>query len=216
MIHFASQLSLMLEVGTSLTDALEAIAGQTVNPRFQQIVRELVTDVREGRQLSEAMSRFPHVFDGPFVSVVRAGEAGGFLKDTLDRVVLMQEKQEALANQLRAALAYPGSSVPRTYLIGPDGKIEWHAHIGALTDDAVDAQLARVAFFDSKNVPRKARVAAQAAAKLNFDKAVPEAQALIENKYASEEEKELARTILKEVKRYFEFEWEANVCECEN
>lgn len=105
-----------------------------------------------------------------------------------------------------ASRAYPGSSVPRTYIVGPDGKVAWHAHIGALTDDVVEAQLARVAFFESKTLPRKVRGAAKAAGELRFGAAMAAVEKLRADPYAKDDEKAVADTIEKEIERYFHFQ----------
>ncbi len=107
LIYFASQLSLMLEVGTSLTDAVNALEGQTANPRLRAVLRDLCRDMEEGASFSVALSRHPGIFDGIFISMARAGETGGYLRDALDRIVEMREKREALVAQVRAALTYP-------------------------------------------------------------------------------------------------------------
>jgi type IV pilus assembly protein PilC len=106
-IFFTSQLSLMLEIGTPLTDSLKAIANQTTNPAFKEVLLTMLKDIEEGRQLSDAMKRHPMVFDGIFTSMLKAGETGGFLKKILDGMVEMQEKRQALRTQLRSALTYP-------------------------------------------------------------------------------------------------------------
>lgn len=106
-IFFTSQLSLMLEIGTPLTDALRAIANQTTNPAFKEVLLTMLRDIEEGRQLSDAMKRHPKVFDGTFISMLKAGETGGFLKKILDGMVEMQEKRQALRAQLTSALTYP-------------------------------------------------------------------------------------------------------------
>ena len=105
--YFTSQLSLMMEVGTPLTDALRALARQTTAPYFKGALTFMQRELEEGRQLSDAMSRYPDVFDGIYVSMVRAGETGGFLKDALDRIAAMQERRQALASQVKSALTYP-------------------------------------------------------------------------------------------------------------
>jgi type II secretory pathway component PulF len=107
LIFFSSQLSLMLEIGTSVTNALQAIAEQTSNPAFKKIVHEILLNVEEGRQLSEALRRHPRAFNNTYVSMVRAGETGGFLKKVLDGIVEMQEKRQNLITQLRSTLTYP-------------------------------------------------------------------------------------------------------------
>jgi type II secretory pathway component PulF len=106
-IFFTSQLSLMLEIGTPLKSALEAIRNQTQNTDFKEIIQSLLRDVEEGWQLSDAMKRHPQVFDNVYNSMVKAGETGGFLHEILNRMVKMQEKRQALLTQIRSALTYP-------------------------------------------------------------------------------------------------------------
>jgi type II secretory pathway component PulF len=97
----------MLEVGTPLTNALEALEKQTDNSEFKKVIRTVHRDIEEGQQLSDAMRRHPKVFSHVFASMIKAGETGGFLKEILDRVVEMQEKRQALISQLRSTLTYP-------------------------------------------------------------------------------------------------------------
>ena len=106
-VFFYTQLSLMLEIGTSLTGGLQALADQTRNPAFKEILLAMLKDIQEGRQLSDAMMRYPHVFNRVYVSLAKAGEAGGFLKNTLDSIVVMIERRQALIAQLRSTLTYP-------------------------------------------------------------------------------------------------------------
>lgn len=102
-----SQLSLMLEVGMSLRAALQTIGEQAKNPALKPVIQAMVEDIEVGRQLSDAMNRHPWVFDSVCVSMVKAGETGGFLKGIIDRIVEMEEKRQALIAQIRSALTYP-------------------------------------------------------------------------------------------------------------
>jgi type II secretory pathway component PulF len=104
---FMSQLSLTLEIGMSLKKALEAIGAQTKNPALKDVIQSMTRDIEEGRQLSEAMKRHPRLFNPVYVSMIKAGETGGFLKGIVDRIVEMQEKRQALITEVRAALTYP-------------------------------------------------------------------------------------------------------------
>ena len=106
-IFFTSQLALMLEVGTPLTNALAAMEKQTKNPAFKAVISALHRDIEEGQQLSDAMRRHPRVFSYVFISMIKAGETGGFLKEILERLAEMQEKRLALIAQLRSTLTYP-------------------------------------------------------------------------------------------------------------
>jgi len=107
MMFFTSQLALMLEVGTPLITALDAIRGEVGNPTFGRILNAVAREIEEGRQFSESVSRHHRIFDKVFVSMAKAGETGGFLMKILDRLVHMQEKRQALLQQLRSALTYP-------------------------------------------------------------------------------------------------------------
>jgi len=105
-----------------------------------------------------------------------------------------------------AASAYPGSSVPRTYVIGPDGLVAWHAHIAALKKDVLAAQFARATLFDTKALPKKARAAAKAAREYRFGAAVEESEKLLGGKRSTPEEKAIAETIIEEIGRYHAFQ----------
>jgi len=107
-----------------------------------------------------------------------------------------------------AASAYPGSSVPRTYVIGPDGLVAWHAHIAAMRTDVLEAQFARTVFFDTKALPKKAKAAAKAAREYRFGAAVEEAEKLLAGKRSTPEEKAIADTIMEEVYKGTAFEEE--------
>ena len=101
---------------------------------------------------------------------------------------------------------YPGTSIPRTYLIGPDGKVAWHAHIKALTKEILDAQVTRCTFGDSKVVPAPARVAAKAMLDLRFGDAITAADKVFTDKYAGDDAKAFCAKVKKEVARYYAFQ----------
>jgi len=107
-MFFNTQLALMLEIGTPLTMALKSVAEEVQNPSFRSAIQTMAGRIEAGRQLSEAMQDHPKIFNQQTISMIRAGEAGGFLKRILDRVVEMQEKRQAVMTQLRSALTYPG------------------------------------------------------------------------------------------------------------
>ena len=101
---------------------------------------------------------------------------------------------------------YPGTSVPRTYLIGPDGKVAWHAHIKALTKQILDAQVTRCSFGDNKVVPAAARPAAKAMLDLRFGDAITAADKVFTDRYAGDDAKAFCAKVKKEVARYYAFQ----------
>jgi len=106
-MFFTSQLAIMLETGTNLTTALDIIAGQITQPRMKQAVQQVVADVTGGKTFSSALARHPKVFSHVFVSMVRAGELGGFLNEMLNRVHEFQKLKQEVRAKIATALAYP-------------------------------------------------------------------------------------------------------------
>ena len=106
-IFFMDQLSLMLETGTPVNKSIQAISFQIKNKTFKNILKEIEQDIEEGRLLSDAMTKHPHIFSNVYTSMIRAGESGGFLKEMLERIVALEEKQQKLLATVRAALFYP-------------------------------------------------------------------------------------------------------------
>jgi len=107
LLFFTSQLSLMLETGASLTDALGAIASQSENALLRETLERVTTDVIGGRMFSTALAAHPKVFSSIYVSMVRAGEQGGFLNDMLMRLTEFQRLRQELSSKIWSNLAYP-------------------------------------------------------------------------------------------------------------
>jgi general secretion pathway protein F/type IV pilus assembly protein PilC len=104
---FYSQLADLLHTGVPLLRSLELLEKQSVNPTLQAVLREIRGKVADGTGLAQAMSAHPRVFDELAVSMVRAGQEGGFLEDVLKRIAAFVEHQEDLKARVIGALAYP-------------------------------------------------------------------------------------------------------------
>jgi general secretion pathway protein F/type IV pilus assembly protein PilC len=102
-----SQLADLLNSGVPLLRALELLERQSSNPTLQAVVREVRAKVADGTGLAQAMGQHPHVFNDLAVSMIRAGQEGGFLEDVLKRIADFVEHQEDLKAKVVGALAYP-------------------------------------------------------------------------------------------------------------
>ncbi len=103
----ARQLATMINAGLSLIRALSILAEQTENKRFAVVIDEVRQDVEKGASLSQALSKHPKVFSNLYVSMVKAGEAGGVLDETLNRLADTLESQVALRAKIKSAMTYP-------------------------------------------------------------------------------------------------------------
>ncbi len=104
---FFGALADLLQAGVPLLRSLEVLESQTANAAFAVVVEQIRADVAEGKNLSEAMARHPAVFSELAVSMVRAGQEGGFLEDVLRRIADFTEHQEEMKARVLGALAYP-------------------------------------------------------------------------------------------------------------
>ena len=101
------QLADLLGGGLPLLNALMLLAKQTEHPTVRQVIESMVESVREGRSLSEAMSEHPDVFPPLYRSMVKAGEVGGGLEQSLSRVAEFGEHEAELRGRVISAAAYP-------------------------------------------------------------------------------------------------------------
>jgi type II secretory pathway component PulF len=80
---FFSQLGTMLRAGVPMVQSLDTLSKQTRDPRFQHVVMEMKGHVEAGRPMTAGMQRYPEVFTPVMLSIIRTGEEGGFLDESL-------------------------------------------------------------------------------------------------------------------------------------
>jgi type IV pilus assembly protein PilC len=101
------QLSTMISSGMSLLRALYVIEAQTENEKLKAAFMGVRKDVEAGISFSEALAKYPDIFNDLYRAMVQAGETGGILEQTLVRVAEQLEKDDSLRRQVKAAMMYP-------------------------------------------------------------------------------------------------------------
>lgn len=104
---FYAQLGDLLNSGVPLLRSLEILERQTNKPALAMVLQQVREDVADGTRLAEALRSHPRIFSELAVSMVRAGEEGGFLEDVLKRIAQFTEQQEDMKGRVVGALAYP-------------------------------------------------------------------------------------------------------------
>ncbi len=104
---FYRQMSDLIGAGVPLVKALNIVKNQTPNVALQAILAQVMNDVQEGDTFAGSLEKHAHVFNKLNVALVRAGEAGGLLDQTLARIADYSETQDELRAKVRGALAYP-------------------------------------------------------------------------------------------------------------
>jgi len=106
-IFFTTQLAVMVDTGVPLDGALDAIAAQTDNLTFQEIIREISDQVKAGVEFSATLQKYPRIFSNLFVALMRASEASGTMGQMLQRVSEYMEQERDTRKQVKGAMTYP-------------------------------------------------------------------------------------------------------------
>lgn len=103
---FCRQFATMINAGVSLVRCLQVLETQSNNPKLKGIIKDVSNRVEAGETLSRAMQHHS-VFTPLFIGLVRAGEVGGVLDETLDRLSQFLEADLKLKRKIKAAMTYP-------------------------------------------------------------------------------------------------------------
>ena len=104
---FANKLSALVDAGVPILRSLDLMRTQQKSTLFREALSGMTRDVNQGDSLANSMRRWPKVFDNLSIAMVEAGEAGGVLDETLQRLAKLLEDNAKLQNQIRGALSYP-------------------------------------------------------------------------------------------------------------
>ena len=101
------QLSTMISSGLPLLRALHILGQQTENKKLKGILQQVASDVEVGGSFSESLAKHPLDFPPIMISMIRAGEVGGFLEGALDALAVNFEKDHKLRSTIKSAMTYP-------------------------------------------------------------------------------------------------------------
>lgn len=107
LILFSTQLSVMLDSGVVLSDALDAIAEQAEYGTFKMIIDDVAQKVKSGDNFSKALAWYPKVFNTMFISMVKASEASGRMAEMLDVLSGYLNFESETRKRIKGALTYP-------------------------------------------------------------------------------------------------------------
>ncbi len=112
------ELSIMLTAGQDIDRALRFLVDTAPGRRVAAVIGRVRDAVRDGAPLAVALGNQPRSFPRLYIGLVRAGEAGGTLAPTLERLATLMERQRALASTVTSAMIYPA-----ILLVGAIGSI---------------------------------------------------------------------------------------------
>ena len=106
-IALASQLSVMIETGVTLPDALDAFLKHSKGGGLRSVMVTVAERISAGMPFSAAISEYPRIFPTLMVSLMKASEATGQMGLMLRRIGEYLGKERRTARQIRGALTYP-------------------------------------------------------------------------------------------------------------
>ncbi len=106
-VAFTRDLSTLLEAGVPLDRSLSILIDVAARDPFKDIIRDVLKNIQGGSYLSNALERYPRVFSSFYVSMVRAGEAGGVLDEVLKRLGEFLESSQDFRDYIKSAMIYP-------------------------------------------------------------------------------------------------------------
>jgi len=104
---FCRQFATMIGAGVPLVRCLDVLEQQTSSASLKLIIRDIEHEIEGGATLSRAMSKYPRAFSNLAVGLVRAGEVGGVLDETLDRLAGFLESDMELRRRVKSSMTYP-------------------------------------------------------------------------------------------------------------
>ncbi len=104
---FCWQLNTMLSGGLSITVAIQTIADEITNPYFEYILKKMSGQIEKGMSFTDCLNQYPKVFGKLCCAIVMAGETGGSLTASLERLAEHYENRDKLIRKVRGAMAYP-------------------------------------------------------------------------------------------------------------
>jgi type IV pilus assembly protein PilC len=106
-VVFARIFATMINAGLPLIQCLDLLGKQEQNKTFAKVINTIREDIEGGSTLTDAISKYPKIFDNLFVNLVAAGESGGILDVILQRLSNYMEKAMKLRSKVKGAMTYP-------------------------------------------------------------------------------------------------------------
>jgi type IV pilus assembly protein PilC len=107
LVIYLRQFATLIKAGVTIVDATNILAMQTESKKLKIALEDIESELRQGRPYSDAAEKHKKIVEPMFINMVRAGEAGGNMEETLERLAQHFEKQHHTQQKIKSAMAYP-------------------------------------------------------------------------------------------------------------
>lgn len=107
MVIYLRQFATLIKAGVTIVDSTAILAEQTESKALKKALLDIESELRMGRPFSDSAEKHKKVFSSMFINLVKAGEVGGNMEETLERLAVFFEKQHHTRQKVKSALSYP-------------------------------------------------------------------------------------------------------------
>jgi type IV pilus assembly protein PilC len=107
LVLFTKQFHSMLVAGIPILRILSIQEAQTENKGLKDAVVKIIKDINQGSSLSDALRKYPKIFDNLYCEMIRAGEISGSVPIVLERLIYIIEHEAKVRADIKSALRYP-------------------------------------------------------------------------------------------------------------
>lgn len=107
MVIFTRQMATMIDAGLPLVQALDLVGNSEPNPSLKKTILGVKASVEGGSSFSDALKRYPKVFEELYINLIQAGEMGGILDTIMNRLAEYIEKAAETQKKIKGAMKYP-------------------------------------------------------------------------------------------------------------
>lgn len=107
LVEFTHQLATLVNSGAGLVPSLNTLVNDAEYGSLKPVISDIINEVKEGRDFSQALKKYPHIFSGFYVSLVRMGEASGTLTESLRRLGVFLEEELDFKDNMLSLMIYP-------------------------------------------------------------------------------------------------------------
>ncbi len=116
-IEFTSTLQILAASGIPMIESLLFIEQDAAKLKIRLVARELRTQIMAGSTFADTLAKYPAQFGQIYIGLCKAGEDAGELEKTLDRLLEILGKQQAIKSKVIGTLMYPAFVICLAVLI---------------------------------------------------------------------------------------------------
>ena len=107
LVIFSRQFSVLMGAKVPVVSSLRTVAKQTDNKKLRDMLLDIADETESGMSLSIALAKYPKVFTGFFVNMIRSGETTGRLEEVMNYLADQMERDFDLNAKIKGAMIYP-------------------------------------------------------------------------------------------------------------